>query len=164
MAVFDIKLDKRTWNEFVRQTKIAAAGTPDDVQHLWGRILGPMRRAWAAKLPGSLKKTPKVRSKAQGEIWAGFPRVARNRPFLPWLEFGGTIKWKADPRNQYETVPLAAGGFVRRKVMYIKRLRVPEGRWRGPVVDAYTDDIGREFAEEVQRLFNKYFGPGKFRV
>jgi hypothetical protein len=163
VAAFDIKLDKRNWNEFVRQTKAAADGTPDDVQHMWPRILGPMRREWARRLPGSLKKTAKVRKKAQGEIWAGYPKPATDRPFLPWLEFGGTIKWKANPTNAFERVPLPFG-FRMRKVMYLRRARVPEGRYRGPAVEGKTDDIAREFADEVQRMFNKYFGKGTFRV
>jgi hypothetical protein len=154
-----IELDKRDWNRFLRNLK-AAAGDMDDIKDLWARILEPMRADWARRLPGSLRKTVKVRRKAQsGEIWAGYPNTRGDRPFLPWLEFGGRIRFRAGPRKFVEVVPFGQGKpfSTIRSGEGIWRDRYPEGRWRGPTIESQTDDIGKEFADGLQDIFERYF-------
>jgi len=152
-----IQLEQPHWNQFLRQLKIAA-GDASDVKNLWATLLEPMRAGWAQLLPGSLSRTAKVRKKAaSGEIWAGNRNKHGDRPFLPWLEFGGTIRHERGPRKGVELVPFPWGI---RAISYkegIKRARVKEGRWMGPAIEGKTDDVAREFAEGIVAIFDKHF-------
>ncbi len=152
-ALFEI--DGRWWREFNRQLK-AAAGDASDVKDMWARILEPMRSDWARRIPSSrLSRTVKVRRKAQGEIWAGHARKGDDRPFLPWLEFGGSIGFKPGPRKGVEVINIPGVGF--RSVKKIHRDRVKEGRYLGPTVEGKADEVAEQFAEAVADIFNKHF-------
>jgi hypothetical protein len=147
-----VQMQQPHWNRFLRQLKVAA-GDVSEVKHLWAKILEPMRAEWARRLPGSLKKTVKVRKKAQGEIWAGHRSIGRDRPFLPWLEFGGRIGFEPGPLKKGERVPMY--GF--RTVYSVYRTREPDGRWLAPTVAGKKDAIAAEFAEGIEEIFQKHF-------
>lgn len=156
MALFEI--DGRWWREFNRQLKAAGDDAPNAVKDLWARILEPMRADWEKRIPSSrLKRTVKVRRKAQGEIWAGHARKGADRPFLPWLEFGGTIRFQPGPRKFVEVVKLPGGFITVPTKGGVHRDRVKEGRYMGPAVEGKADEIADQFAEAVVDIFNKHF-------
>lgn len=152
-----IELEEPQWSQFLRQLKIAA-GDASEVKDLWQRILEPMRADWARRLPGRLARTAKVaRKQSAGEIRAGYPRARPGTPFLPWLEFGGTIRHKRGPRRRSEFVPFPFGIRAVPYARGIRRERVKEGRYMGPAVEGSRDDVAREFAEGIQDIFARHF-------
>jgi len=152
-----IQLEQPYWREFQRQLK-GLTGTDEEIKRVWAQILEPVRAEWARRLPGSLKKTAKVRRKARsGEIWAGYPRATADRPFLPWLEFGGTIRFRPGPRKFAEAVPFPWGIRMIPTSSGIHRSRNVDGRYRGPTVEHAPENLAEEFAFRTQLILNKYF-------
>lgn len=158
--VFKIELDPVWWREFRRQTK-AAAGDLADVKDLLQRAAKPVADAWRKRLPGSLKGTVRtMRQSRQGIVRAGFRSAHGDHPFLPWLEFGGTVTWYRQPQyGPFKRVPIY--GFRMRKVMSLDRSRNAEGRWRQPALESSIDEANHEFSDGVQQILNRHFhAPG----
>ena len=155
-ADFRIELDKKWWMEFRRQTK-AAAGDLSDVKDLLQTALKPMADDWQRRLPGSTKRTVRImRQSRQGIIRAGWRSKSGDHPFVPWLEFGGTVVWKTRGREM-ANVHLQSGVWRKRWKTFIRRPRVADGRYIGPAFESKADDVNREFADGVQRILNKHF-------
>lgn len=74
-------------------------------------------------------------------------------PYAPWQEFGGTVKWRSrrgmGPRGPF------AWGYRTRAVMFIKRPRVPSGRYVYPTAHAneqkYLEVFTDLLAETLRR-------------
>ncbi len=154
---FRIELDKKTWAEFKRQLYVASTNLQDgraDLKDVINEAAQPLAQAWRTRLPGSTAGTVKVMRNMKGTVRAGWASPKGDHPFLPWVEFGGTVVWKAK-HSPYTRVPVY--GHRMRKLMFIKLPREPGGRFRRPAINASIGEVAQKLGDGVQRLLNKYF-------
>ena len=157
-----IELDKRYYREFRSQLRAASTDLEDHNAEFLGimrEALRPLVDEWRWRLPGSLKGTVKSFPSTL-TVRAGFASTQGGedgRPFLPWLEFGGTVVWKQRGTTGYTHLPLQSRGFRNRFKAFIERDRVAEGRWRGPAVKDAMPRVQQETADGVQRMLEKVF-------
>ena len=156
---FRIELDRRYYAEFRRQVRAASDNLRDfnaEMRTGMREALTPLAEAWRQNLPGSLKGTVKVLPTTM-VVRAGNRPVHGDQPFLPWAEFGGRIVWRRDPAyGDFKRVPLPFG-FRMRKVMGIKRSRVPLGRYMYPAMLTAKSETERGVADVIQHMLNEVF-------
>lgn len=148
-----IELDKRYYREFRSQLRASSTALEDhsaEFNTIMREALRPLVDEWRWRLPGSTKGTVKA-----------YPatltvRAGGGEPFLPWLEFGGTVVWKQKGTKGYTHLPVG-GGFRNRFRAFIKREREPEGRYRGPAVKSAMPRVQEEVADGVQAMLEKVF-------
>jgi hypothetical protein len=158
---FRVELDRAYWQEFKRQVRVASNNL-ENIDHaalMRGEMreaLTPLADAWRQNLPGSLKATVKVLPQSL-TVRAGFPDVHGDHPFLPWIEFGGTVTWYRSPAGgpfKHLALPF---GYRMRKVMSIKLPREPQGRHRYPAIFYALPETKTKVADAVQHMLNTVF-------
>lgn len=153
-----IELDRRYYAEFKRQVRAASTALDDhsaEMQAIMREALQPLVKEWQQRLPGSLKATAKAYP-ASLTVRAGFKSASGDHPFLPWLEFGGTVTWYRQPAfGDFKRVPVY--GFRMRKVMGLTRARNAEGNYRGPAVKAGIEETNAAVADGIQEMFCRVF-------